>query len=200
MTSDPDRPEGTVPAEETRLLATRLDVHPSAWVAPGAILVGDVTLGAGSSVWYGCVLRGDLEPIVVGEGTNVQDLTVVHVDHGLAVRIGCGVTIGHRCVIHGCAIDDGALVGIGAVLLSGCTIGSGALVAAGAVVTEGFDVPARAIVAGVPAKLRGEVDDPLRERIRKGVSIYRASADAYRHGRTGGGPFGGGASGGTGGR
>jgi carbonic anhydrase/acetyltransferase-like protein (isoleucine patch superfamily) len=148
-----------------------------------------------ASVWFGCVLRGDLEPIEIGARTNVQDLTVVHVDHGQGVRVGDGVTIGHRCVIHGCVVEDGALVGMGAVLLSGCRIGRGALVAAGAVVREGFEVPEGSVVAGVPAKVVGRVDDALRQRIERGVATYVESAAGYRTGALGGGPHGGGREG-----
>ena len=167
-------------------LPTRLDLHPESFVAPGATVVGDVALGPDSSVWYGCVLRGDLEPIRVGARTNIQDLTLVHVDRGLSTTIGANVTIGHRCVIHGCTIEDDATIGMGAVLLSGCRIGRGALVAAGAVVREGFEVPAGAIAAGVPAVLRGEVTDALRQRFALGVESYVALAGEYRAGRLGG--------------
>ena len=169
----------------------RIALHPRAWVAPGAILVGDVSLGAASSVWYGCVLRGDLEPITVGRETNIQDACVVHVDQGYPARIGERVTVGHRAVVHGCEIDDEALIGMGAVLLTGCRIGAGAVVAAGALVREGFEVPESVMVGGVPARILGEVDDALRRRIREGVRGYVEGAALYRDGRLGGGPFGG---------
>ncbi|MBZ5640393.1 MAG: gamma carbonic anhydrase family protein [Acidobacteriia bacterium] len=187
-----ERPEGSPSADAPRLLANRLAIDPDAWIAPGAVIVGAVTVGPAASIWFGCVLRADLEPITVGEATNIQDLTVVHVDVDLPVRIGSRVTIGHRCVVHGCSVGDEALIGMGAVLLSGCRVGRGALVAAGAVVKEGFEVPDGAIAAGVPARIRGEVDPALRERILKGVEVYVATADAYRRGTLGGGPFGGG--------
>lgn len=174
------------------LHADRLTLHPQSWVAPGAVLAGDVTLEAGASVWYGCVLRGDLEPIRVGERSNVQDLTVVHVDRGRPATIGADVTIGHRCIVHGCEIEDGAMVGMGAVLLSGARIGRDALVAAGAVVREGFEVPAGAVVAGVPARISGKVGPELRDRMRDGVASYLACAAAYRAGRVGRGRPGGG--------
>ena len=163
-----------------RFLSNRLDIDPTAWVAPGAVLVGQVRLGAAASVWYGAVLRGDLEPIEIGARSNVQDLSVVHVDRGFPVSIGVGVTIGHRTVIHGCTIGDDALIGMGAVLLNGCRIGRGALIAAGAVVLEGFEVPEGAIAAGVPAKLRGAVAEDLRRRMAEGVETYVACAAAHR--------------------
>ncbi len=173
------------------LHATRLTIAPTAFVAPGAVLVGDVTLGDQASVWYGCVLRGDIEPITIGPRTNVQDLTVVHVDLGLPTIVGADVTIGHRAVIHGCVVEDGALVGMGAVVLSGARIGAGALVAAGAVIKERFVVPPRALVAGVPGKIVGELDDALLERVRRNKDHYVATAARYLSGELGGGPRGG---------
>ena len=162
--------------------ATRLSIEPDAWTAPNATLTGDVTLGARVSVWYGCVLRGDLAPIAIGPETNVQDLTVVHVDRGFPVRIGRRVTIGHRAVIHGCTIDDEAVIGMGAVLLSGSRIGAGALVAAGAVVRERFEVPPGAIAAGVPATIKGALDPEQRARFRDGVDSYLRLAQLQREG------------------
>jgi carbonic anhydrase/acetyltransferase-like protein (isoleucine patch superfamily) len=164
----------------------RLLLHPSAWVAPGAVLTGRVTVGPRASIWYGCVVRGDLEPVEIGEATNVQDLTVIHVDRGYPTVIGRRVTVGHRAVIHGCTIEDGAVVGMGAVVLSGARIGAGALVAAGALVREGTDVPPGAIVAGVPAAVRGQVGEPLRARFEDGVESYLRLREAYREGRFGG--------------
>lgn len=160
---------------------TEVDLGPGAWVAPNATLCGRVTVGARASVWFGCVLRGDLEPITIGEGTNVQDLTVVHVDRGYPTVIGARVTIGHRAVVHGCTVGDGAVIGMGAVLLSGCRIGPGALIAAGAVVREGFEVPPNAIAAGVPAAIRGEVAPELRARFADGVESYLRLAALYRN-------------------
>ena len=106
-----------------RFLKTRLAVDPTAFVAPGASLVGEVTVGPESSLWYGVVARGDMEPITIGRQTNVQDNSVVHVDVDLPTFIGDNVTVGHRAVIHGCTIEDGALIGIGAIVLSGARIG-----------------------------------------------------------------------------
>ncbi len=172
-------------------LPTRLEIEDSAFVAPGAVLVGDVSVGAEASIWYGCVLRGDIEPIRIGARTNLQDGTVVHVDEGYATIIEDEVTIGHRAVVHGAHLEKGCLIGMGAVVLSGARVGAGALVAAGAVVREGFVVPPRAIAAGVPAKLRGEVDEALLARMRAGCEHYVEYAAGYRAGRLGGGPYGG---------
>ena len=155
----------------------------SAWVAPSADVIGDVELAEHASVWYGCVLRGDIAPIRVGAQTNIQDLTTVHVDEGLPCRIGERVGIGHRAIVHGCTIGDGALIGMGAIVLSGCEIGEGSLVAAGAVVTEGKEVPPNSLVVGVPGKVVREVDDALRERMELTVSHYRALKDGHGSGR-----------------
>jgi carbonic anhydrase/acetyltransferase-like protein (isoleucine patch superfamily) len=169
-------------SDDALIQTTRVEIGREAWVAPNATLTGRVTLGARASVWFGCVLRGDLEPIAIGDETNVQDLTVVHVDRGCPALVGHRVTIGHRAVIHGCTIDDDAVIGMGAVVLSGSRVGRGALVAAGAVVREGFEVPPGAIAAGVPATLRGEVGADLRERFREGLSSYLRLAARYRSG------------------
>lgn len=161
----------------------RPTVAESAWIAPSADVVGDVELGDHASVWYGCVLRGDIAPIRVGAHTNVQDLTTVHVDVGQPCRIGERVGIGHRAIVHGCTIGDRALIGMGAVVLSGCEIGEGSLVAAGAVVTEGMVVPPGSLVVGVPGKVVREVDDALRERMEATVTHYRALKDRHAAGR-----------------
>jgi len=176
---------------EERFLPNRLTLDPTAYVAPNAVLVGHVALGPGASVWFGCVLRGDLEPVTIGASTNVQDGTVIHVDRGFPATVGARVTLGHRSLIHGCAIADEALIGMGAVVLSGARIGSGALVAAGALVREGFEVPPGTLAAGVPARVIGPVTDELRERIAAGVRTYEAAAQGYRTGTLGGGPYGG---------
>jgi len=173
------------------LLPNRLRVDPGAWIAPGAVLVGDVQIDDEASIWYGCVVRGDLEPVRIGRLTNVQDLTVVHVDRGMPAILGERVTVGHRCVIHGCTLEDDSMIGMGAVVLSGARVGRGALVAAGALVREGFDVPPGTIAMGVPARIRGPVDETLVERMRYGVESYRRYAAGYRDGSLGGGPFGG---------
>ena len=128
-------------------------VDETAFVADGAVLAGDVRLGPRSSVWFGCVLRSEIEPITIGAETNVQDLTVVHTDPGSPVVLGDRVSVGHRAVLHGCTIEDDVLIGMGAVVLNGARVGRGALVGAGAVVTQGTEVPAGAMALGVPAKV-----------------------------------------------
>lgn len=135
-------------------------VHPSAFVAPGAVVLGDVELGPEVSVWYGCVLRADINYIRIGAHSNVQDATVCHVRHvGQGVEVGQWVLLGHRVALHSCTVEDGALIGIGAVVLDGARVGEGAVVAAGSVVAPGSVIPPRTLAMGVPAKPRREVSD-----------------------------------------
>jgi carbonic anhydrase/acetyltransferase-like protein (isoleucine patch superfamily) len=155
-------------------------VHKTAFIAPTATLIGDVRIASGASVWFGCVLRADLAPIIVGAGTNIQDLTVVHVDHRHPCLIGASVTVGHRAVIHGATIEDGALVGIGAIVLSGATVCEGALVGAGAVVTEGLIVPAGHLALGVPARIVRPLTDAEIQQQRDIAAGYVAQARAMR--------------------
>lgn len=159
------------------------EIPGSAYVAPSANVVGDVVLGEDASVWYQCVLRGDIAPIRVGARTNIQDLTMVHVDTDRPCIIGDRVGIGHRAIIHGCEIHADALVGMGAIVLTDAVIGEGALVAAGAVVTEGMEVPPASLVAGVPGRIIREVDEELRARIEDTVSHYEALKEGHRSGR-----------------
>ena len=147
-------------------------IDATAFVAEGARIVGDVTLAAGSSVWYNAVLRGDSAGIMIGPGSNVQDNVSVHVDSGHPVVIGAKVSIGHNAVVHGCTIGDGSLVGMGAVILSGAVIGAGCLIAGGAVVLGGTEVPAGSLVAGVPAKVRRTLNDDERAGLIRNADIY----------------------------
>lgn len=148
-------------------------LDPTAFVAPGARVVGDVTLGPEASAWYNAVLRADSAPIRVGAGSNLQDNVSVHVDEGHPVLIGENVSVGHNAVVHGCTIGDGSLIGMGSVILSGAVIGAGCLVAGGAVVLEGSVIPDGSLVAGVPAKVRRELTDEERARLRANADIYR---------------------------
>ncbi|WP_127794123.1 gamma carbonic anhydrase family protein [Agromyces sp. LHK192] len=159
----------------------------SAFVAPGAVIVGDVRLEAGSSVWYNSVLRAEAAPIVLGEGSNLQDAVVCHVDQGFPLTIGPGVSVGHAAVLHGCTIEADCLIGMSATVLNGAVIGEGSLVAAGAVVLEGTVVPPWSLVAGVPAKVRRELTDAERDGIRRNAGAYLAHRDLHATslGRTG---------------
>lgn len=144
--------------------------------------MGDVTLGPRSSVWYGAVLRGDMARIVIGESTNIQDGTIVHVDEGRPALIGARVGVGHRVIVHGCTVEDECLIGMGSVLLNGVVIGSGSVVAAGAVVLEGMVVPPGSLVMGVPARVARPVDEVLRARITDTWQHYVAEAERHRAG------------------
>ncbi|OGS49413.1 MAG: hypothetical protein A3K68_02725 [Euryarchaeota archaeon RBG_16_68_13] len=146
------------------------------FVAPSAVLVGDVSLADGASVWHGAVLRGDFDAVVVGSGSNVQDNAVVHVDRGMPAEIGPRVTVGHGAVVHGCVIEEDSLVGMNATLNSGARIRRGSLVASGAVVRESAEFPEGSVIAGVPAKAVRKVDEALATRISLSWKIYRELA------------------------
>lgn len=131
----------------------RPNIAPSAWIADSAQVIGDVTLGADASVWFGAVIRGDSDRIVVGEGTNIQDGSILHADTGKPLTIGKHVTVGHMVMLHGCTVGDDSLIGIGAVVLNGARIGKNCLVGAGSLVTEGKEFPDGSMIMGTPAKV-----------------------------------------------
>ena len=155
-------------------------VDEGAWVAPNATLVGDVQLAAGASVWYGAVVRGDGAPIRIGNGSNIQDNCVVHVDPGFPVSVGAGVSVGHGAVLHGCTIGDDVLVGMHATVLNGARVGAGSLIAAGALVTEGADIPEGSLVAGVPGKVRRPLTSDELDHIRQNGKNYLELASQHR--------------------
>ena len=159
------------------------EVDASAFVADGATLVGSVRLAEEVSVWYSVVIRADGAPIEVGPRSNVQDGCVLHSDPGHPVTLGSDVTVGHRAVVHGCTVEDGALVGMGAVLLNGCVVGRGSLVAAGTVLLEGTVVPPDSLVAGTPGKVKRPVTEAERERIRSGAASYVSRSRHYLEGQ-----------------
>jgi len=158
-------------------------VASTAWVAPGAVVVGDVEIGEHASVWYGSLLRGDIAPIRIGAETNIQDLTTVHVDVDRPTVIGSRVGVGHRAIVHGCVVEDDCLIGMGSVVLSHAVIGAGSVVAAGAVVREGMVVPPRSLVVGVPGRIARESDDELRARARATVEHYKMLKEGHRSNR-----------------
>ena len=154
-------------------------IHPDAWIAPGVVVIGDVEIGAASSLWFGTVVRGDVHAIRIGARTNLQDHSVVHVTKGLyATLIGDEVTVGHRAVVHGCTVRDGALIGIGAIVLDGAEIGEEALVAAGAVVGPGMKVAPRTMVRGVPARVARDLSAAEVQQQRERALEY---AETSRH-------------------
>ena len=144
----------------------------TAWVAPNATVIGRVTLGPESSVFYGAVLRGDTDSITLGARSNLQDNVVVHCDTGIPTSIGSGVSVGHAAVLHGCTVEDDCLIGMSATVLNGAVIGAGSLVAAGAVVLEGTVIPPGSLVAGVPAKVRRPLTDDELEKVRGNATHY----------------------------
>ncbi|MCY4404069.1 MAG: gamma carbonic anhydrase family protein [Candidatus Poribacteria bacterium] len=148
------------------------NIHSSVFVAPGAMIIGDVKIGEESTVWFNCVLRGDLEPIHIGCRTNIQDGTVIHMDKEIPCFIGDDVTVGHGAILHSCSIGNEALIGMGAILLTGCKIGERAIVAAGTLVREGQEIPSGTIAMGVPAIVRREATEAEFERVRHGKDDY----------------------------
>lgn len=175
-------PDVSYPQEHWNWQALRSQplIDSSAWVAPGAVVYGRVRLQARSSVWYGCVLRGDQEWIDVGEETNIQDGSVLHVDEGYPCILGKRVTVGHRAVVHGCVVEDDALIGIGAIVLSRCVIGQGALIAAGAVVMEGVRVPPGTLWAGCPARQLKMLSSEQQHRLARTYQHYVNNAAGHK--------------------
>jgi carbonic anhydrase/acetyltransferase-like protein (isoleucine patch superfamily) len=157
-------------------------VAPDAYVAPGAALIGDVTLAEESSVWPGSVLRGDVNRVVIGARTSVQDGSVVHVGDRDAAVIGADVVMGHRAVVHGCVVEDAVLVGIQSTILDGATVGQGSVIGAAAVVTAGTRVPARSLVLGIPGKIVKSLPEEEEDFHRKLAGKYTRLAHNYRCG------------------
>ncbi|WP_344323154.1 gamma carbonic anhydrase family protein [Streptomyces macrosporus] len=157
-----------------------------AYVAPTAVVVGDVALSAGASVWYNAVLRGDCDAIAVGADSNVQDNCTVHADPGFPTVVGERVSVGHNAVLHGCTVEDEVLIGMGATVLNGARVGAGSLVAAHALVPQGMEIPPGSLVAGVPARVRRELTAEEREGIRANAAMYRDLALVHRRAQEGG--------------
>jgi len=140
-------------------------IDPSAFIARGAVVLGQVDLGCDVSVWYNSVIRGDTERVEVGEATNIQDLSMLHADPGFPCLIGARVTVGHRVILHGCTVEDECMIGMGSILLNGVRVGRGSVIGAGAVLTEGTQVPPGSLVLGIPGKVVREVPQAMRDRI-----------------------------------
>lgn len=158
-------------------------IDPTAFLARGAIVLGDVAVGPDSSLWYQTVVRGDTERIAIGSASNIQDLCMVHADPGFPCLVGDRVTVGHRAILHGCIIEDGCMIGMGAILLNGCRIGAGSLVGAGALVPEGMVVPPGSLVLGVPGKVVRPLTEQASERIDHAWKHYVEQARLHRSGR-----------------
>jgi carbonic anhydrase/acetyltransferase-like protein (isoleucine patch superfamily) len=157
-------------------------IHSTAFIASTAAVMGDVTLGEESSVWYGAVLRGDMAPIVIGAQTNIQDGGVVHVDAGVPCIVGSRVGVGHRVILHGCTVADDCLIAMGSILLNGVSVGAGSVIAAGAVVPEGMQVPPGSLVMGVPGRIVRPVDSALAQRAAATWRHYVKEARRHRAG------------------
>ncbi len=151
----------------------------SAWIAPGARVIGDCHLGEGVSVWFNAVIRADNEPTVIGRNTNIQDGVVLHNDPGFPLTIGEDVTVGHMAIVHGCTIEDGSLIGMGATILNGAVIGKGCLIGAGALVAEGKEIPDNSLVVGAPGKVIRTLDEQAVQMVRLAATRYRENQDRY---------------------
>lgn len=159
-------------------------IHETVFIAEGSFIIGDVEIDEQSSVWFNCVIRGDVNYIRIGKRTNIQDGSVLHVTREkYPLIIGNNVSIGHGAILHGCKIGNNVLIGIGAVVLDGVTIGDGCVIGAGSVVTEGTVVPANSVFIGIPARFKKEVSEKERERILKTVDNYINYASIYMKGR-----------------
>lgn len=155
------------------------DVAADAWVAPGCFVIGNVTLEAKSSVWFGCTLRGDNARITVGAGSNVQENCVLHTDIGFPLTIGAGCTIGHKAMLHGCTIGANSLIGMGATVLNGAVIGQNCLIGAGALITEGKVIPDGSLVMGAPGKVVRMLDDAAIVGLRQSALHYQQNAALF---------------------
>lgn len=162
-----------------RLGDMHVETHPTSWTAPTATLIGKVRLQAGASVWFGAVLRGDNELIDIGEGSNVQDGTVMHTDMGSPLTIGKGVTIGHNAMLHGCTVGDHSLIGINAVVLNGARIGKHCIIGANALIAEGKEIPDGSLVMGSPGKVVRELTDAQKTMLEASAAHYVNNAERY---------------------
>jgi carbonic anhydrase/acetyltransferase-like protein (isoleucine patch superfamily) len=157
-------------------------IDPTSYIAPGAVVIGDVHVGPEASIWYNCVVRGDMDTIRIGAQTNIQDLTMIHVDEDVPCSIGQRVTAGHRVILHGCTIEDDCLIGMGAIVMNHAHIGAGSIIGSGALVTEGQTIPPASVVLGAPAKVVRSVSPRLQAKIGMAWQHYVANARRHRSG------------------
>ncbi|WP_226688445.1 gamma carbonic anhydrase family protein [Ruegeria arenilitoris] len=155
-------------------------IHDDTWVAPDANLIGKVVLEEGSSVWFGCTIRADHEEIRVGEGSNVQEDCIMHIDAGYPLTIGKNCTIGHKVMLHGCTIGENTLIGMGAIVLNGAKIGKNCLIGAGALITEGKEIPDNSLVMGTPGKVVRELDEAAAQKITLSALYYQQNMRRFR--------------------
>lgn len=153
-----------------------------AWIAPSADVIGDVHLGAGASVWFGAVIRGDNTPMLIGAGTNIQESAMLHSDPGAPLVVGAGCTIGHHAILHGCTIEDDVLIGMGAIILNRAVIGAGSIVGAGALVTEAKSFPPGSLIVGSPARVARTLDAGAAAMLKVSAAHYIAKSRAYAAG------------------
>ena len=156
-----------------------VSIHETAFVAPNATLLGNVTLGAHASVWFNAVIRAEVSTITIGERSNVQDGAILHVDEGFPVLVGRNVTIGHRAVVHGAMVGDNCIIGFGAILLNGCKVGANSIVGAGALLLEGREYPPNSLLLGSPAKVVRELTPEQAARVADGAEHYVEYAAGY---------------------
>lgn len=160
-------------------IAPKFDEPGSNWIAPDAVLIGNVRVGRDAGIWFGAVIRGDNEPIVIGESTNIQEHAVMHTDMGFPLTVGKGCTVGHRAMLHGCTVGDNSLIGMGAIVLNGAKIGKNSLIGAAALVTEGKEFPDNSLIVGSPAKAIRTLDDKAIEMLRWSASHYVDNAKRF---------------------
>lgn len=152
------------------------------WIAPDANVIGNVTVEEGASVWFGCTIRGDNEPIIVGKGSNMQENTIMHTDPGCPITIGENCTVGHKAMLHGCTIGNNSLIGMGATVLNGVKIGNNCLIGAGALITEGKEIPDNSLVMGAPGKVVREIDEAGARGLTASAEHYQANMRRFRAG------------------
>tara|TARA_Y100000296_G_scaffold60925_1_gene70636 strand:- start:3300 stop:3824 length:525 start_codon:yes stop_codon:yes gene_type:complete len=163
-----------------KLGTTSPQVHDNTFIAPGAHVIGNVELKAGASVWFNAVIRGDMDKITVGENTNIQDGSVLHTDAGIPLKLGKGVTVGHKVMLHGCEIGDYSLVGINAVILNGAKIGKYCIIGANALITENMEIPDYSLVVGAPGKVIRTMDESVESKLKGSANHYVENGKNYK--------------------